>query len=275
METMWCGTATRAGDLVRERAGGHEGASARDRRRVRAGGAPRDGGVEPAACTSTPTRKRRSTCSTARSSSTSTARSGRATPGTFVLAPRGVAAHVPGPDRDCPGARDQLVAGAAVTGGFELPRRAGGHAGDRAGAPRAGGARPGRAHHDRGRVRHRDPAAGAAVTAGRACCVVVAHPDDETFGCGSVLAHAAARGRRDRGRVRDPRASSASPRPGRASSGRSSVPCAKASCAPPPPSSASAAVVLLGWRDSGVDGEPATGSLAAADVDDVAAAVAA
>jgi len=110
--------------------------------------------------------------------------------------------------------------------------------------------------------------------------LIVAHPDDETFGCGSVLAHATASGLEsvvvcatrgelgevsgtlppevdadsldaDRlGRIREAELRTATSLLG---AGR---------------------VELLGWRDSGVDGEPAQGSLAAAATADVAAVLA-
>ncbi len=106
--------------------------------------------------------------------------------------------------------------------------------------------------------------------------VVVAHPDDEAFGCGSVLAHATAHGWRSvvvcatRGEQGEPSpASGLTP---------DQLPAAREAELRKACSLLGVEhVELLGHRDSGVDGEPAAGSLAAADPtalrDDVAAQI--
>jgi N-acetyl-1-D-myo-inositol-2-amino-2-deoxy-alpha-D-glucopyranoside deacetylase len=103
--------------------------------------------------------------------------------------------------------------------------------------------------------------------------VVVAHPDDETFGCGSVLAHASARGAEvvvacaTRGELGEPA-------PGSGIDPATLGDVREAELRAAARELGASQVVLLGWRDSGMDGEAAAGSLVAADVDAVAAAVA-
>lgn len=94
--------------------------------------------------------------------------------------------------------------------------------------------------------------------------VVVAHPDDEAFGCGSVIAHASAHGLRTavacatRGELGEP-----SPGSGLT---RAELPAARerelrAACR----LLGAERVELLDYLDSGVEGPPDPGSLAAAD----------
>jgi N-acetyl-1-D-myo-inositol-2-amino-2-deoxy-alpha-D-glucopyranoside deacetylase len=101
--------------------------------------------------------------------------------------------------------------------------------------------------------------------------ITVAHPDDETFGLGSVLAHAAASGVEahvicaTRGELGEPAIDIGSRPLGevreeelRAAAGILGV----------------AGVDVLDYRDSGTDGDAGPGSLVAADTDDVAALIA-
>jgi len=103
--------------------------------------------------------------------------------------------------------------------------------------------------------------------------LTVAHPDDEAFGCGSVLAHATARGLSSvvvcatRGELGEPAPGADVPPGGLAERREQEL---RAACA----GLGVGRVEVLGWRDSGVDGPPAPGSLAAADPAAMAAAVA-
>ena len=102
--------------------------------------------------------------------------------------------------------------------------------------------------------------------------VVVAHPDDETFGCGSFLAHAADRG------VDVTVACATRGEAGEPAEG-SGITVADLPAVREVELRAAAALLgvarveLFDWADSGMDGEPAAGTLCAAPIDDVAAAI--
>ncbi|MET0909754.1 MAG: PIG-L family deacetylase [Ilumatobacteraceae bacterium] len=106
--------------------------------------------------------------------------------------------------------------------------------------------------------------------------LIVAHPDDETFGCGSVLAHAAASGvesvvvcatRGELGEVNG-RVARSTMDPEAVGVLREAE--LRAACA----QLGVSRVDVLGWRDSGVVGDPAAGSLVAAPTAEVAREVA-
>lgn len=103
--------------------------------------------------------------------------------------------------------------------------------------------------------------------------VTVAHPDDESFGCGSVLAHATAAGLEStvvcatRGELGDVPGETLT----RDELGRRRESELRAAAA----ILGVGHVEVLGWLDSGVEGDPAPGSLAAAEPADVEAAIAA
>lgn len=98
--------------------------------------------------------------------------------------------------------------------------------------------------------------------------VIVAHPDDESFGCGSVLAHAAARGHQTFVVCAT-----------RGEAGESRVPADDLGALREAELRDAARILgvhevrVLGHRDSGMTGQPAAGSLAAADPSTLAAEV--
>lgn len=102
--------------------------------------------------------------------------------------------------------------------------------------------------------------------------VTVAHPDDETFGCGSLLGHAAAQGASTMV-VCATRGEAGTPAPGSGLDDADIAAARENELHTAAELLGVAHVRLLDWVDSGMDGEPADGTLAAAPIDDVAADV--
>jgi N-acetyl-1-D-myo-inositol-2-amino-2-deoxy-alpha-D-glucopyranoside deacetylase len=110
------------------------------------------------------------------------------------------------------------------------------------------------------------------VRSGDRWLVAVAHPDDETFGCGSVIARAAALGAEVTVACAT-RGEAGEPVPGHPVQGNLGV-VREAELHRAAARLGVARVELLGYRDSGFDGEPPPGSLCAARVAVVADALA-
>ena len=103
--------------------------------------------------------------------------------------------------------------------------------------------------------------------------VVVAHPDDETFGCGSLLAHAAAAGVETVVACAT-RGEAGSPTPGRGLDDADMAVVREAELRAAAALVGVGRVELFDWVDSDMDGEPAAGTLVAAPLEAVAARVA-
>ena len=99
--------------------------------------------------------------------------------------------------------------------------------------------------------------------------VVVAHPDDETFGCGSVLARAADLGVPTTVACAT-RGEAGSPTPGRGLDDADMAVVREAELRTAAEFLGVERVELFDWADSGMEGEPAAGSLVATPVDEVA-----
>lgn len=102
--------------------------------------------------------------------------------------------------------------------------------------------------------------------------LVVAHPDDETFGCGSLLLAAAAAGWRT-SVVCATRGEAGEARPGTDLGGRPLGEVREAELHVAAGLLGVSEVTLLGFGDSGMDGDPAPGTLAAAPLGTVVDAV--
>lgn len=104
--------------------------------------------------------------------------------------------------------------------------------------------------------------------------VVVAHPDDETFGCGSLLAHAASAGVQTVVACAT-RGEAGSPTPGRGLDDTDMAVVREAELRAAAELVGVERVELFDWIDSGMDGEPAAGTLVSTPIEEVASRVAA
>ena len=98
--------------------------------------------------------------------------------------------------------------------------------------------------------------------------VVVAHPDDETFGCGSLLAHVRAAGARTVVACAT-RGEAGAPTPGAGLDDADMATVREAELRAAADLLGVEQVALLDWLDSGMEGEPGPGTLAAAPLGDV------
>lgn len=102
--------------------------------------------------------------------------------------------------------------------------------------------------------------------------VAVAHPDDETFGCGSLIAHATAAGV-PTVVVCATRGEAGSPAPGSGIAPEDLAVVRESELRDAAQLLGVERVVLFDWHDSGIDGDPAPGTLVATPLNDVAEAV--
>lgn len=103
--------------------------------------------------------------------------------------------------------------------------------------------------------------------------VVVAHPDDETFGCGSLLAHATAAGVPTVVACAT-RGEAGSPAPGRGFEAADMAVVRETELREAAELVGVERVQVFDWIDSGMEGDPVPGTLCAAPVADVAAVIA-
>lgn len=103
--------------------------------------------------------------------------------------------------------------------------------------------------------------------------VVVAHPDDETFGCGSLLMHAAEAGVSTTVACAT-RGEAGSPTPGRGLDDADMAVVREAELHEAAALMGVERVVLFDWVDSEMDGPPAAGTLFASPIDEVAERIA-
>src|SRR4051794_12754856 len=103
--------------------------------------------------------------------------------------------------------------------------------------------------------------------------VVVAHPDDETFGCGSLLAHASAKGVSS-AIICATRGEAGTPTPGLGLEDQDIAVVREAELKSAAALLGVERVELLDYRDSDMEGDPAAGTLVATAIETVAADIA-